>query len=105
MYCGKGDGDEGDYIYVAYNMHWNMHRLGLPSIANYEWVSTFSTDENEVVFENSKNAQYIDLKPRSISILIGRKLPKTEKKSKASRLPKEATALHKKRVERKTVKK
>lgn len=86
-------------------MHWNMHRLGLPSIANYEWVSTFSTDENEVVFENSKNAQYIDLKPRSISILIGRKLPKTEKKSKASRLPKEATALHKKKSRKKNCEK
>lgn len=105
MYCGKSDGDDGDYIYIAYNMHWNMHRLGLPSIANFEWISTFSTDENEVVFEKSKNAQYIDLKPRSISILIGRKLPKPEKKSKASKLSKEATALQKKRAERKNCEK
>lgn len=104
MYCGKGDKDEGDYIYIAYNMHWDAHRFALPSIANYEWFSVLSTDDNAVDFDKSKNAQYIDLKPRSISILIVRKLPKPEKKSKASKQQKETITLQKRKAGRKTAK-
>lgn len=84
MYCGKDDNtDEADYIYIAYNMHWNSHRFALPSIANYEWISGIGTAENTIVADKEKNTEYIDISPRSISILTGRRLPETEKKPKA----------------------
>ena len=83
MYCGKDEStNEADYIYIAYNMHWNSHCFALPSIANYEWVSAISTAENSIVADKEKNTEYIDISPRSISILTGRKIPETEKKPK-----------------------
>lgn len=83
MYCGKSKDDaEGDHIYIACNMHWDMHRFALPSIANYEWIPVIGTAENNVVFDEEKNVGYIDIKARSISILIGKKLPQKAKSSK-----------------------
>lgn len=80
MYCGKNaDGDGCDHIYIACNMHWEPHRFALPSIANYEWIPMMGTDENNMTFDEDKNAGYIDIKPRSISILTGRKLPQKVK--------------------------
>jgi glycogen operon protein len=82
MYCGKDDNGESDYIYIAYNMHWDTHRFALPSIGNYEGNMVLGTDDNEAV------EGYIDVNPRSISILTGKKLsnpkpqaPRTKKKS------------------------
>lgn len=83
MYCGINGGNEGDYIYVAYNMHWNSHRFALPSLANHEWVMEAGTTEDKVVADENKNAEYIDVSPRSVSVLTGRKLPEQEKKQKA----------------------
>lgn len=94
MYCGKSDNGEGDYIYIAYNMHWNSHRFALPSIANHTWVSRFSTAINNIVYDEEKNMEYIDIAPRSVSILTGRTLTEEEKKLKAS-MPLDARA-HKK---------
>ncbi|MDE7324091.1 MAG: hypothetical protein K2N73_15535 [Lachnospiraceae bacterium] len=88
MYCGKDDStNDGDYIYIAYNMHWNSHRFALPSVANCEWVSAISTAENSIVMDKEKNTEYIDISPRSISILIGRKMPEEDKKSKVLAKP------------------
>lgn len=85
MYCGKNDNDnDGDYVYAAYNMHWNSHCFALPSIANYEWIMAFGTEQNSLTVDEDKKTKYIDIKPRSISILIGRKLPETEKKQRAA---------------------
>ena len=79
MYCGKNkDNDKGDHIYIAYNMHWETHRFALPSIANYEWTLVAGTVENSVTFNEDRSAEYIDIKPRSISILIGEKVPQKE---------------------------
>ena len=80
MYCGRGSSEEGDRIYIAYNMHWEQHRFALPSIADYEWVCVLSTEENVIVYDEAKNTSYIDIEPRSISILVGKLLPKIKKK-------------------------
>jgi glycogen operon protein len=81
MYCGK-NGEENEYIYIAYNMHWDTHRFALPSIGNCEWTAVIGTDNNEVVIDDEVKADYIDIKPRSISILVGKKteLKPAEKK-------------------------
>ncbi len=88
MYCGHAeDGKSADYIYIASNMHWNSHRFALPSIANYEWVKAFETTENVLVTDYEKNTGYIDIAPRSVTVLIGKRLPESVKKS-----PKKTTA-------------
>lgn len=84
MYCGQNDEGGGDHIYIAYNMHWNSHRFALPSIANHKWISILSTEANPVVFDEEKNMEYIDIAPRSVSILTGRKLTETEIRQKAA---------------------
>lgn len=85
MYCGKSESDcDGDYIYIACNMHWNSHRFALPSIANHKWISALSTAEANVVFDEEKKMEYIDIAPRSVSILTGKKLSKEELKQKAA---------------------
>ena len=92
MYCGKNESaDEGDYVYIAYNMHWNAHRFALPSIANHKWVSVICTEENLVISDVERNTEYIDVAPRSISILIGRMLSEEERKQKNSLMIKDNT--------------
>jgi glycogen operon protein len=85
MYCCKSE-DDNEYIYIAYNMHWDTHRFALPSIGNCEWNAVIGTDNNEVIVDDELKANYIDIKPRSITILVGKKsdvkpddkAPKTE---------------------------
>ncbi len=84
MYCGQDDKGDGDYIYIAYNMHWNSHRFALPSIADHRWISMISTALNSVVSDEEKNMEYIDVSPRSVSILAGRKMTETEIKQKTA---------------------
>jgi glycogen operon protein len=72
MYCGKSE-DENECIYIAYNMHWDIHRFALPSIGNCEWEAVIGTDNNEVTIDKELKSNYIDIKPRSITILVGKK--------------------------------
>jgi glycogen operon protein len=89
MYCAKSD-DGNEYIYIAYNMHWDTHRFALPSIGNCEWKAVIGTENNEVIVDKELKSDYIDIKPRSITILVGSKsqsteedkTPKTEKTTK-----------------------
>ena len=97
MYCGRGlDGESADYIYIASNMHWNSHRFALPSIANFEWVKAFETTDNLLVTDYEKNTGYIDVSPRSVTVLIGKKLPEPAVK-------KNRKAASKKKTEKQTV--
>lgn len=97
MYCGRGlDGESADYIYIASNMHWNSHRFALPSIANFEWVKAFETTDNLLVTDYEKNTGYIDVSPRSVTVLIGKKLPEPAAK-------KNRKAASKKKTEKQTV--
>ena len=82
MYCGRNDEGEGDHIYIAYNMHWNSHRFALPSIAKHQWNTLLCTEESTVVYDEEKHMEYVDIAPRSVSILTGRKLTDAEIKQK-----------------------
>lgn len=85
MYCGKDAGnEEGDCIFIAYNMHWEARRFALPSIADHEWVPVMGTEDDQVVPDEEKNAEYIDISPRSISILYGRKAPAKDRSKAVS---------------------
>jgi glycogen operon protein len=53
--------------------------FALPSIGNCEWKAVLGTDDNNVIVDDELNSDYIDIKPRSISILVGKQLqPKAE---------------------------
>ena len=46
--------------------------FALPSIANHVWVCQLSTEQNVVLYNEEKRMEYIDIAPRSISILVGK---------------------------------
>ncbi len=87
-------------------MHWNSHLFALPSIANHVWVCQLSTEQNEVLYNEEKRMEYIDIAPRSISILVGRTLTEEEKlqKQKNSMPAKEGSAPPKKARKSKNLK-
>jgi glycogen operon protein len=104
MYCGKKD-EENEYIYIAYNMHWDTHRFALPSIGNCDWMAAIGTDSNEVIVDEELKTDYIDIKPRSISILVGKKSELKSQPKEAEKKPrqrkKEETAVKKRKYTRK----
>ena len=82
MYCGlyaqKEDGQCDDFIYVAYNFHWEAHEFALPRIRKQKWYRIFnSVSEEEGGYflkeeEELENQKMVEVAPRSISIFIGR---------------------------------
>lgn len=51
MYCGQyavdADGREDNFIYVAYNLHWEKHKLALPTLPDgYEWNVVMSSADD-----------------------------------------------------------
>lgn len=81
MYCGryarKADKQEDDMIYIAYNMHWGIHKFALPSLpGGYRWEIVFDTDSSvsETLIQNQ-----VEVNPRSIKILIGRRIKKVRR--------------------------
>lgn len=78
MYCGKyatnADGSEDDFIYVAYNLHWEKHVLALPTLQEgYEWEivmdSTGKIDSSRLHVEE----RGIEVEERSIVVLTSTK--------------------------------
>lgn len=51
MYCGqyakKISGEKDDFFYIAYNMHWEIHRFALPKLPKkMQWYPLISTKQN-----------------------------------------------------------
>lgn len=70
MYWGPYETKEGgtleDTIYVAYNMHWGTHYLGLPRLPQgYEWKPVLDTSAGGAVVKNRLRAQ---IPPHSVSV-------------------------------------
>ncbi len=81
MYCGryarKDNKSEDDMIYIAYNMHWESHQFALPSLqGGYRWEIVNDTDSSG---EETAIANQVEVKPRSVKILIGRKMKKVRR--------------------------
>ena len=80
MYCGlyakKDDGQSDDFIYVAYNFHWEAQDFALPRIKKQKWCRIFHSAPEEGYFlkeeEELENQKMVEVAPRSISIFIGR---------------------------------
>ena len=76
-YARKDKRTADDTIYIAYNMHWETHYFALPSLpGGYRWEVVEDTDSvnDELVASNQ-----IEVKPRSVKMLIGRKYKKVRR--------------------------
>lgn len=86
MYCGNKKSEsqkdmcEPDYVYIAYNMHWDEHKFALPSVSNYKWVPVMTTVDNDLEIDEKDGSEYIKVKPRSIAFMVGKKIKKTSQK-------------------------
>lgn len=75
MYCGKyaidAEGREDDFIYVAYNLHWEKHKLALPTLPDgYEWDVVMSSAQNSAVLAEDNRA--VEVSERSIVVLVSK---------------------------------
>lgn len=72
LYSGTEVGDVD--CFIAYNMHWEPHVFALPQLKDHKkWcliLDTTDAIETEVVLEEQKS---IELRPRSIALLVGKK--------------------------------
>ncbi|MDD3218300.1 MAG: alpha-amylase family glycosyl hydrolase [Lachnospiraceae bacterium] len=79
MYCGeyavREDGTPDDFIYIAYNFHWNEHDFALPKLPEgKKWYWTIDTSLAESFRKEEKIVveKILRIQPRSISVLVGR---------------------------------
>lgn len=88
MYCGKyaslSDGKEDDFLYVAFNMHWDTHEFALPRLPkNLEWHLLFRTEETgkDTAQESEQKKEKASaaysglvkrLPPRTVAVFISR---------------------------------
>ena len=85
MYCGKNN----EYIYIAYNMHWEMHSFALPSLpGGYVWETVLDTEKAGMEQLNIKSpnagfkaADHVDVSARSVKILVGKRTKKRRRVS------------------------
>lgn len=72
MYCGKA----GEFIYVAYNFHWENRQAALPNLPEgMTWVKTADTGEmkeGSCFMENGPALKKtVEVGPRTIVVLVG----------------------------------
>lgn len=72
MYWGayekKADGTPDDTFYIAYNMHWGTHHLGLPRLPyGHVWKAVYDTSGGSAVVKNRLHAQ---IPPYSVVIFM-----------------------------------
>lgn len=72
LYCGEYAQD--DFIYVAYNMHWEKHSMALPKLPDgYVWKCVCDTYGQTRKNEIYKEVREITAGERSIMVLVGEK--------------------------------
>lgn len=78
-YCQIFKKAEEENIYIAFNMHWESKKLGLPIAGKgKEWKLAFATDAEEKVEIDSRKVKFarsITLPPRSIAVLVSEESP------------------------------
>lgn len=86
LYCGnyaKIERDRNDdFIYAAYNMHWDEHNFALPKLPKgYQWYEMLNTQESEMISSERMctigEAKGIVVPPRTICVFVGRPEKKT----------------------------
>ena len=82
MYCCRygqtSETDDGEFIYIGINMHWEPYVFGLPQMPKEkEWVRLFSTDASAKPEDDEKK---ISVPPRTIVVYGTRTLSLKKKK-------------------------
>ena len=81
MFCGKyatlPTGEEDDFFYVAFNMHWVEHGFGLPKLpAGKKWYLLVDTSLTDLLLEevpiSLKKQNELKVLPRTVIVLIGK---------------------------------
>lgn len=90
MYCGRYDKNDpkDELIYVAYNLHWESHRLALPVLeSGGEWKNVITTVKDKKCVIDGKG---VVVPPRSIAVFVGsiKKKQVVKKTSKVSKTTK-----------------
>lgn len=72
MYCGaydtKTDGTPDETFYVAYNMHWGTHKLGLPRLPKgMVWRVAMDTSGGYAMV---KDKLYVQIPPHTVALLV-----------------------------------
>lgn len=83
MYCGalpkQKDKWDNDYLYAAYNMHWEPKHFALPTLpGNYVWQTVLDTQMpqgwTDTEQDTAQRLQQTDVAARSIKLLTAKKL-------------------------------
>jgi len=83
MYCGcyaqKDNGEEDDFLYIAYNMYWLPHTFALPKLPRgLKWCLLADTGTSEGIMEEPEYAgteepkQQAKAEPRTVQIYISK---------------------------------
>ena len=83
MYCGyygEKDGKQDDsFFYIAVNMHWELHYLGLPKLPKgKQWSHLVTTAREVPEIEMKETSQEICIPPRTISIYTATDMPEVK---------------------------
>lgn len=81
MYCGayaeKADGEPDDFIYIAYNFHWESREIALPNLPEgLKWKKAADTGnvDNDSFFcqQEEEHMKSIEIGPRTIVVLLAK---------------------------------
>lgn len=85
MYCGRYahfNGVEDDFIYIAYNMHWEAAKVHLPVLPKgLVWVCEIDTADNAVCH---MPAEVYETDARSIAVFVSRPAPESTAETEES---------------------
>lgn len=70
MLCGRYALEENN-VYIAFNLHWEEHKLALPNIAGRSWKIEINTLDSEI--NNMEEEHFLKIAPRSIIVLTDEK--------------------------------
>ena len=88
LYCGayakKPNGENDDFFFVIFNMHWEPHSFALPNLPkNLVWSLAFDTSDSEAggYYEEGQERQILNQKnymvpSRSVLVFQGKKKAK-----------------------------
>ena len=72
LYCGEY-ASENDFIYVAVNLHWTAHEFAIPKLPKkYKWKIVADTNEKTDIEVKDSDHAVINVKERSIVIMLGK---------------------------------
>lgn len=85
MYYSRfaGKKEQDDFVYLAYNMHWEAKEFALPALPKgYQWECVFDTADIETgkALENGK--QQMAVEARSVKLLCAGKMPRVKRGKK-----------------------